>query len=542
MADSSNIWTKVGSALGILAEAADMPAETIDQGTLEASQADAAELIAKVAPTQTIGTASAQQVGGMVFTVERNPLLVGSRRFDTYDAMLRNTTIVAAGVRLFLNLLARAEWTINPAEGEEDNPRAQEIADLAYEMMFDMSTPWSTVVRKQAMYRFQGFAIQEWTAKKRDDGAIGMLDVENRPQRTITRWNLDRSGTVQGAWQQDANFKEVELPRGKIIYSVDDTLTDNPEGLGLYRHLADTSHRLRNYLDLEEIAYETDLRGIPVARAPLEELRAEVDAAGAPGTPEHTKAEATRTAKLQPLKDFITRHIRNKKMGLLLPSATYTSQGNDTQSPSAVQKWGLELLQGDSQSIEAIASAINRLNAEMARVLGCEHLLLGADGSGSLALAKSKVGTFYLTVTSTLSELVEVFERDWLLPLAELNGWPPELIPSLGVQDITDQDVAEVADVLAKLAQAGATILPTDPAVGEIYDKLGLTRPPEDAMDMDASLNPRRTDPLKPDNASVENPDEQAQVQKRRMIWSTRSKARRIKADVRKRAELRKAA
>lgn len=537
----TNIWTKVGSALGFLADATDMdPIATVDSATLAAGEADAADLIEKVAPTQTIGSAATQQVGGIVFTVERNPLLVGSKRFDTYDAMLRNTTIVAAGVRLFLNLLARAEWTINPAEGEEDNPRAQEIADLAYEMMFDMSTPWSTVVRKQAMYRFQGFAIQEWTAKKRDDGAIGMLDVENRPQRSITRWNLDRSGTVQGAFQQDANYKEVELPRGKIIYSVDDTLTDSPEGLGLYRHLAETAHRLKNYLDLEEIAYETDLRGIPVARAPLEELRAEVDNAGPVGSPEHTKAEASRSAKLQPLKDFITRHIRNKKMGLLLPSATYMSQGNDTQSPSAVQKWGLELLQGESTSIEAIAAAINRLNAEMARVLGCEHLLLGSDGSGSLALAKSKVGTFYLTVTSTLSELVEVFERDWLLPLAELNGWPPELIPSLGVQDVTDQDISEIVEGLAKLAQAGATLLPSDPAVGEIYDRWGLTRPPEDRIDLDASLNPNRNDTSNTDQDQVTNPEDT--VQKRRIIWSTRSKARRIKANVRKRAELRKAA
>jgi hypothetical protein len=543
LADSSNIWTKVGSALGLLADASDMDVETmdaarVDAADLAAGREAAEELIAKVAPTQTIGTAAAQQVGGIVFTADRNPLLVGTKRFDTFDAMIRDTTIVAAGVRLFLNLLARAEWTMNPAEGEEDNPRAQEIADLAYEMMFDMSTPWSTIVRKQAMYRFQGFAIQEWTAKKREDGAIGMLDVENRPQRSITRWNLDRSGTVQGAYQQDANYREVELPRGKIIYSVDDTLTDNPEGLGLYRHLAETSHRLKNYLDLEEIAYETDLRGIPVARAPLGELRAEVEQAGPPGTDAHKKAEATRAAKLQPLKDFVSRHIRNKKMGIMLPSDTYFSTGGDAQTPSSVAKWSMELLQGDSTSIEPMATAINRLNAEMARVLGCEHLLLGADGSGSLALAKSKVGTFYLTVTSTLSELVEVFERDWLIPLAELNGWPPELIPSLGVQDISDQDVAEVAEVLAKLAQAGATILPNDPAVGEIYDKLGLTRPPEDRMDLDASLVPNPNGSTTEDD-QVTNPEA---VVKRRMIWSARSKARRIKADVRKRAELRKAA
>jgi hypothetical protein len=490
----------------------------------------------------TIGSAAVQQVGGIVMSADRDPLLVGDRRFETYDAMLRNTTIVAAGVRLFLNLLARAEWTVNPAEGEEDNPRAQEIADLAYDMMFDMTTPWSTVVRKQAMFRFQGFAIQEWTAKRRDDGNIGMMDVENRPQRSIKRWNLDRSNTVQGVFQQDSTYQEVELPRGKIIYSVDDTLTDSPEGLGLYRHLATTSHKLRSFLELEEIGYETDLRGIPIARAPMGELRDEVDAAGEKGADAVKAAEATRAAKLQPLKDFIARHIRNKKMGMVLPSDTYFSTGGETQTPSSVQKWALELLQGDSTSIAEMANAINRLNAELARVLGVEHLLLGADKSGSLALARSKVGTFYLTVTATLSELVEVFERDWLQPLADLNGWPPELVPSLGVQDINDEDITEIATVLMNMATAGAPLAPDDPAIGEVRDKLGLSRPPMDAMDLDASLNPGRKAPDDitgaAANQNVTNPE--AKVQK--MIWSKRSKVRRKRAEVRKRVEMRKAA
>ena len=109
------------------------------------------------------------------------------------------------------------------------------------------------------------------------------------------------------------------------------------------------------------------------------------------------------------------------------------------------------------------------------------------------------------------------------------------------VAEVADvADVAEVADVLAKLAQAGATVLPNDPAVGELYDKLGLTRPPEDRMDLDASLVPGRNDPADPENGAVENPEDK--VEKRRIIWSRRSKARRIKADNRKRAAMRKAA
>src|SRR3546814_17843685 len=120
-----------------------------------------------------------------------------------------------------------------------------------------------------------------------------------------------------------------------------------------------------------------------------------------------------------------------------------------------------------------MANAINRRNQELARLLGVEHLLLGADGSGSLALARSKVDTFYLTVTSTLLDLCEIYDRDVLKPLAELNGWPPELCPQMGVNEISDRDIEQVLESLAQLAQAGAPMMPDEPAVGEIYDQIG---------------------------------------------------------------------
>jgi hypothetical protein len=121
-----------------------------------------------------------------------------------------------------------------------------------------------------------------------------------------------------------------------------------------------------------------------------------------------------------------------------------------------VPKWALELLNGDSQSFDSMAGAVNRMNQELARILGVEHLLLGSDGGGSLALARSKVGTFYLTVTSTLLDLLEIYDRDLIAPLAELNGWPEELWPQMGVNEISDRDLEQVLDALAKLAQAGA--------------------------------------------------------------------------------------
>lgn len=474
-------------------------------------------LTKRASPTTTLGS---NRAGGndYGYVVERGDAalnLVGQRRYDTYQTMVRDVSIVAAGVRLFVNLIANAVWTVNPPEDLDNEAlerQAQEYADDAYAMLFDMTSSWSSVVRKLAMFRFQGFAVMEWTAKRRPDGSIGLLDIEHRPQSTIVRWQRDPSGTIEAIVQRIPGGAEAVLPRGKCVYAVDDVLSDSPEGVGLFRHLAAVKTRLQLFLDLEEIGFANDLRGIPVARAPLAELRKEV-ADTTPGTEERTEAETRRRAMIAPLHEFLDKHVRNAEQGVLLPSDTYVSKGENSQTPSGTYKWGLELLNGDSTSFEAMAEAIKRMNAELARIMGVEHLLLGQDGGGSLALARSKVGTFYLTVTSTLLDIAEVLDRDILKPLAELNGWPEELRPRMGVNEISDRDIEQVTAALANIATAGAPLAHGDPAVGELYDMLGLTRPPEDreAVDLDESLNPTRKDPVDPDRAVVSNPEDKVE-------------------------------
>lgn len=494
---------------------------------------------AKAAPTETLGTTRSSgsvvsgEGAGTFDAEDRNFNLVGPRRFDEFDRLTRDVAIIGAGVRLFLNLISNAVWSVNPPEGlnEAETATAQEYADQAYDMLFGMTTSWSSIVRKTATYRLHGFCIQEWTARRNEDGSIGFKDIEHRPQRTITRWNRDEGGTVESVVQRVPGRSDVTLPRSKIVYAVDDTLTDSPEGMGLFRHMAKTASRLEQFLALEEIGFTTDLRGIPIARAPLGELLKDVVDAGPAGSEARSKAEARRSRLLQPFKDFLAKHVRNEKTGMLISSDTYVSSGVDkSTTPTAVPKWAIELLNGESQSFEAMAKAVDRMNQELARIMGVEHLLLGSDGGGSLALARSKVGTFYLTVTSTLLDLLEIYDRDVIAPWAELNGIPDELRPQMGVNEISDRDIEQVLESLAKLAQAGAPLMPDDPAVGEIYDLLGLTRPPERMDDMDLSLNPGRNDPAQrkdPANDDDLDNNPEDRVAKRRVLRSRRNMQKR---------------
>ena len=420
-----------------------------------------------VSPTQTKGTPGNPVIGGYIMTDERSPKLKGVAKYKTYSDLLANVSIVAAGVRYFLNLVSKAEWKVTPADESDE---AQKFADIITEQMKGMKTSWPRVVRRAAMYRFYGFSVQEWTAERKD-GLLLFKDIAPRPQVTIERWDTNRAGEVLGIVQTNSvDFQEDYLPRKKTIYIVDDSLNDSPEGLGLFRHIVKSCDRLTRYEQLEGYGFESDLRGIPVGRAPFAALQDGVD------TGLLTKEEMTRA--IEPITSFVSNHIKNPALGILLDSITYQDEG-ENGAYSNVPQWSIDLLKGSATSFADVAIAIERVNREIARTLGVEGLLLGESTSGSHALSKDKSLNFALIVDSTLTELVDTFQKDMIGRLFELNGWPEELKPMFNTEAIQHRDITQITQAIKDLSGAGALITSDDPAVTEVYEMLGLTAPPE---------------------------------------------------------------
>ena len=438
-------------------------------------------------PFSVVGAPGTAIYGGQVVSKEKESRLIGRQKYITFSNMLANTAIVAAGVRYFTDLASKAEWSV---EAADDSSKAEEMAELVEEIMGDMTTPWHRVIKRLSMFTMYGFALAEWTAKRREDGVIGLLDIEPRSQKTIEKWELDMSGTVTGFIQTNPQTgAEIYLPRGKCIYVVDDTLDDSPEGLGLFRHLVKIAERLEKYELLEHWGFETDLRGVPVARGPFTDMEMMVKAG--------TLSRAQATALQAPMLDFIENHNRSPELGMLLDSRTYQTT-DEKKSPSPVKQWDVELLKGDPQGQEEMAAAIERLNREMARVLGVEQLLLGSDSSGSHALSRDKTQAFGLMVDSAIKEMKEVMERDLLDTLWALNGWDEDLKPKFKIEKIQYRDIEQVTGALEQLSRAGFTMDANDPAGDEIRAILGLSeRPEQEEIDMDLALN--GVNPMLPD-------------------------------------------
>lgn len=421
-------------------------------------------------PMKAYGKPGFAAYGGRIITREKGPSVAGAQRWITYADMVANTSIVAAGVRYFLNIVASSKWTVQPAN---DKGEAKTIAEFIDSVLNGMDTPWRRIARRTASYRFMGFGVQEWTAKRRPvDGKIGLEDIETRPQSTIDRWQFDDNGVVTGVWQvapQTGNL--VYIPRQKLLYLVEDSLTDSPEGLGLYRHLVEPYLRLQRYLTLEGQGFDRDLRGIPIGRIPYQDIAKRVTA----GELTDTEARALTSG----IEDFVNIEMKKENTSLVIDSAPYTVQTESGKSLSGLLQYGVELLQGQGSDFGSLAGAIERVNREMARVIGAEHLLLGGEGSANRALAEDKSRNFYQVVNGTLDDIVDQTNKDIIVAVCDLNGIPEELRPKLTHSDISFRSVQEVTGALRDMATAGAVLQPNDPAIDDVRDMLGIERAPE---------------------------------------------------------------
>lgn len=438
-------------------------------------------------PFKESGTSGTAVFGGYVEVKERNPKLIGENRYVTFSDMLANVSIIAAGIRYFANLVSRPSWKVEPARDngpdEEPSDAAKAAAEFVEHVLGDLDANWTRIVRRSAMYRFYGFGIHEWTAKRREDGLIGMASIEPRPCHTIERWEVEPTGSVLGVFQRSPQTGEqLWIPRPKFIYLLDDTLTDSPEGLGVLRQLVDPAERLQRYLKLEGTGYERDLRGIPVGHAPIAEINAAVEAGAI--------SKEDGQALVAGLKDFVKAQVKEDNTGLLLDSSTYEGQTADGISPSSAKKWDLSLLSASGTGFADISKAIERLRFDMAITIGVEGLLVGSGDNGSRSLSEDKSRNLTLQANACIGDMAEGFERDFIGALWILNGLPDALKPSLKVEDVAFKDAAAVAAVLRDMSTAGAVLDPDDPVINDVRDLLGVSQAPEMTPERYAMLNP----------------------------------------------------
>lgn len=418
----------------------------------------------KVSAFEEAGKSSTAIQGGIIVSNEQNRRLQGINKYKTFEDNLANIDIVFASVRLYLALIASSAWS---AEAADDSAEAEQLSEKVMEVLDNMESPFVDAVKSAALFKFNGYAWLEMTAKKLEDGTIGLSSIETRPCKTIVRWDTDDKGKVLGVGQQlPLSGSIAYIPRSKSIYLVENILSDSPEGFGYFRSIAQNCLSLQEIQISERMGVNRDLRGIPVGRVPFAALA------------EAGYSEKEIEAASKGVKDFVTLHKKGEDTSIILDSATYVSNSNTQNGESASftgnKQYDIEILDAATSGLSDVDKIIKRKNMEIARSLGTEVLLVG-DNSGSLALSRDKSANLMIAINGLLKEIADQFNKDLLPFLAKLNGWDEKLLPVLTPSEVSQRSIEETAAVLRDLAGVGIMLDRRDDATKELFRMLDLT-------------------------------------------------------------------
>lgn len=440
--------------------------------------------IEKARGTSPAGTTGVQSYGGYVSSGESSTALNGKAKWLTYSNAI-NMAVVATGVRYFGNLLAGTEWH---AEAPPDSGEAGKRAvDIVTKGLLEAPLPrtWPMIVRKAAMFRFMGFSLHATSVARRPDGMIVYADIQHRPQHTIEQWLRDNEQSpFTSVVQMSPTMKEYPIELSECFYCVDDLLTDGPEGIGLLRHVIELVRRLGLFEGLEGSGYFQDIAGLPIARAPLEEI------AIAAGGTDVAKVKSAIMSATSTLQAAVANRVQTpeKLQWLMLDSGTFKA---DAGTPSGIKKWDIEVVKGEPRGLADLNTTIGRVGLEIARVLGIEFAMVGGgDSAGSYGMHEDKTSMFATNLQTTITEIGHFAKHQLARRLVALNGLDPATCtPNLVAEPISTEAIETVTRSLANLALAG--LAPNDPARDVMRRRMRL--PPE--PDADASMTLDRKSP-----------------------------------------------
>ena len=277
-----------------------------------------------------IGSGGLRQFSGWV-REEYLQQLVGLQGARVYREMADGSPTVNSVLFAIQQSIRKVEWRTQP---KDDSPAAQEAADFAESLRFDMSHTWEDFITEALSMLAYGFAAHEIVYKRRNgkagargepgsefaDGRIGIRRLPLRGQDTIFKWFFDENGTTTGLTQQPWVGTLIDIPIEKLLLFRPTQHKNNPEGRSILRSAYRPWYFTKRIEELEAIQIER-FGGLPVLYLPAELLEAAAnnDPVAAGVVSGYKK---------------IVRNIRlDEQMGLMLPSNTY----NGPNGPSNVR-------------------------------------------------------------------------------------------------------------------------------------------------------------------------------------------------------------
>lgn len=375
--------------------------------------------------------------------------LRGSKGAKVYREMADNDPIIGAFLLVVEMLLRQTSYRIEPAEDSDQGRRVAEFCESCIDDMRGGMPGFMTEFLTALTY---GWALMEkvWKIRrgptyqspqlhsKHDDGRIGIQRLQLIGQESLFEWRFDESDRAIAMIQRPPppHVALLTVPMDKCLHVRFRYTKDNPEGYSLLR-VPYTSYYHRKMLQfVEAVGIERDLAGYPVMEVPTELLQS---------------SDPADTAVVDDYKDLVRKIKADEYQGVVIPSET----GTDGQ-PSGFR---LRLLTSGGRRPADVDPVIRRYDSRIAMSLMSEFLVVGLDKVGSLALHSDKTALFAVALGALLDERDRQWTEHVFPELCTLNGWSPELAPSMVHGDIEKVDLQALGAFLTSAVGSGAVTI-----------------------------------------------------------------------------------
>ena len=402
----------------------------------------------------TLGVAGDNTRSGQIRADEFIPELRGKNAIRKYREMRDNDSTIGAVMYAAEQVLRDVKIKVEPANDTEE---AKREADFVESIFDDMDHSLDDHIAESLSSLSYGFAWFEVVYKRRvgptqrspkknskyTDGRLGVRKIACRAPWTVSRFDVeDKSGDVLGIYQ-DVGYGSGKhyIPTTKSLYYRTTVLNGDPSGRSILRNAYSSYVYLNNLQNIEAIAVERELAGIPIARIPSEYLSADASA-----------AQSGFVGNLQQ----ILRDVKFNEQGYIItPSDTYPDKDG---SPTNIRLVDVELMSSSGTRNVDIDPIVRRYQHDIARSVLSEFLMLGGGNNGSYALSKSKTDLFLRALESYIQAIVDVLNKQLVERLWQLNGLNYDLMPCIKAGDVAPHDLREISGFLRNLNSADITV------------------------------------------------------------------------------------
>jgi len=394
-----------------------------------------------------IGIGGTNTKDGTIRADEFIPELRGKRAIKKYREMRDNDSTVGAIMYATEQVLRDVDYYVEPAN---DTPEAQREADFVKSVLEDMEHTLDDHIAEALSHLTFGFSLFEVVYKRRrgpdfrsgkkhskyTDGRIGVRKLASRAQWTIERFDVDKTtGDVLGVRQEQSfGSKSMYIPSTKLVHYRTTNTNNDPSGRSILRKAYSSYQYLKNLQNVEAVAVERELHGIPVGRISAEYL-----------SPDATADQAAVRSQMEK----VLRDLKFNEQGYaLLPSDVYRDAEGRPTNQRIVD---IELISSNGTRNIDIHPIIQRYQHDIARSVMAEFLMLGAGQNGSYALSKSKTDLFLRSMESYINSIFDVLNKQLIETLWQINGLNYDLMPKVCAGDVAPHDLRELGAYLRNL-------------------------------------------------------------------------------------------